>query len=80
MIVGFRGQKLYELGILCPEYPGLRPEYSGKVLQMGPCIVINASNVQPTFLLYFHKLRLHLLPCFVSSPSSQPYTETRRRA
>ena len=26
---GSRGQKLYELGTPCPEYPGLRPEYPG---------------------------------------------------
>ena len=31
---GSRGQKLYELGTPCPEYPGLRPEYPGRVLQM----------------------------------------------
>ena len=28
-VVGPRGQKLHELGTLCPEYPGLRPEYPG---------------------------------------------------
>ena len=33
MIVGPRGQKLHELGTPCPEYPGLRPEYPGRVLQ-----------------------------------------------
>ena len=29
---GSRGQKLYELETPCPEYPGLRPEYPGRVL------------------------------------------------
>ena len=33
---GARGQKLYELGTSCPEYPGLRPEYPGRVLQILP--------------------------------------------
>ena len=33
MIVGPREQKLHELGTSCPEYPGLRSEYPGSVLQ-----------------------------------------------
>ena len=32
MVVGPRGQKLHELGTPCPEYPGLRSEYPGRVL------------------------------------------------
>ena len=34
MVVGPRGQKLHELGTLCPEYPGLRPKYPGRVLHV----------------------------------------------
>ena len=76
MVVGPRWKNLDDLKTPCPEYPGLRPEYSGRVLQMRPCIVINASNVQRTPLLYFHKVRLHLLPCLFLLQAAK----TRRRA
>ena len=46
MIVGPRGQKLYELGTLCPEYLGLRPEYPSRVLQSFPLKEISSRDLQ----------------------------------
>ena len=43
MIVGPRGQKLYELGTPCPEYPGRRPEYPGVT------ILLPKRNLVPRF-------------------------------
>ena len=45
MIVGPRGQKLYKLGTPCPEYPGLRPEYPGRVLQSFPLKEISSRDL-----------------------------------
>jgi len=46
MIVGPRGQKLHELGTPCPEYPGLRPEYPGRVLQSFPLKEISSRDLK----------------------------------
>ena len=43
MIVGPRGQKLYELGTPCPEYPGLRPEYRVGCYKLSQKILDNPS-------------------------------------
>jgi len=59
MIVGPKRQKLHELGTLCPEYPGLRPEYPDRVLQWAreECQLPRGGNVR--FLkISFHKSRL----------------------
>ena len=46
MIVGPRGQKLHELGTPCLEYPGLRPEYPGRVLQSYPLKEISSRDLK----------------------------------
>jgi len=48
MIVGPRGQKLHELGTPCPEYPGLRLEYPGRVLEptINTCLLRRAHQSQ----------------------------------
>ena len=46
MIVGPRRQKLHELGTPCPEYPGLRPEYPGRVLQSYPLKEISSRDLK----------------------------------
>jgi hypothetical protein len=46
MVMGPRGQKLHELGTPCPEYPGLRSEYPGKVLQSYPLKEISSRNLK----------------------------------
>ena len=49
MIVGPRGQKLHELGTSCPEYPELRPEYPGRVLQFSQYISVLVLVATATF-------------------------------
>ena len=46
MIVGPKGQKLHELGTSCPDYPGLRPEYPGRVLQSFPLKEISSRDLK----------------------------------
>ena len=61
MIVGPRGQKLYELGIPCPEYSGLKPEYPG---------VTVANQLDPSNYMLrpsSHSSFKHVLLCWFTS-------------
>ena len=43
MVVGPRWKNLDDLETPCPEYPGLRLEYPGRVLQLSPFILMRPS-------------------------------------
>ena len=43
MVVGLRWKNLDDLETSYPEYPGLRPEYPGRVLQLSPFVLMRPS-------------------------------------
>ena len=50
MVVGPRWKILDDLETPCPEYPGLRPEYPGRVLQSFPLKEITSRDLMKVLI------------------------------
>ena len=67
MVVGPRWKNLDDLETPCPECPGLRPEYPGRVLQSFPLKEISSRDLMEV-LICKGSVRVSYLDEFVTTP------------